>query len=158
MKKNKNYIFAIIIPIIFNTCKPNTLVQNKYEIEDKQCKYIIHSTLNGNSSFVYVQSENDTVYLFNFRDSLKFEDKIFSDKITIRKIKETVKYHLELRNFMRNQPTTMDGGGVKLYLEYFNNRLEAKFLQVDNYKEISLKLDSLVNYLKQNNKRYKDFF
>ena len=59
---------------------------------------------------------------------------------------------------MRNQPTTMDGGGVKLYLEYFSNRLEAKFLQVDNYKEISLKLDSLVNYLKQNNKRYKDFF
>ncbi|MES2394416.1 MAG: hypothetical protein V4549_00330 [Bacteroidota bacterium] len=150
-------ISIALILFFLMSCNPKTENESKGQFSEAQSRYVINSNINGKSIYITVETDNDTVYLYKFKDSVETKLKILSNKEAIAKIKETVKFHMELSNFYKNQAKTLHGDMVRFYIDHSGNRLEAKYSQIDGYTDVSPEFDSLINYLKKQDVAFKDF-
>lgn len=127
-------------------------------IDEKNTQYYINYINEDISVYLCTESINDTIFLSKYRDSLISKIKFHNTAIA-NKIKEVIKYQLDVKNFFRNDANTLHSGKcVRFYLENSNNRLEAKYNEVENYADISSKFDSLIKELTRLEKGTKPFF
>ena len=128
------------------------------EIDERNTQYYINFINEDVSVYLYTEALNDTIFLSKYKDSLMSKMKFHNTTIA-KKIKDVIKYQLDVKNFFRNDANTLHSGKcVRFYLENSNNRLEAKYNEVEHYKDISVKFDSLIIELTRLEKGSKPYF
>jgi putative aminopeptidase FrvX len=126
--------------------------------QERNNQYFINVINKDISVYIAAEAVGDTVFISKFKDSLVSKLKLH-DKVITSRVKETIKYQLEIKNFYNNDANTLHSGkSVRFYIENSNNRLEAKYNEVEHYKEISLKFDSLITELIKADNKAKEYF
>ena len=148
-------ILCTTIIFLFSCNQSN---KNYFEEDKLEAEYVINVRLDNLSAYLSVDNESDTIYIFKYQDTVRTILKFPSDKKTTTKIKETVKYHLQLNNFYSNGANTLHGNKVTFYINHSGNRLDAKYNEIDGYKDVSLNFDSLINYLDNQSTDFRNFF
>ena len=147
----------IIFLLLITSCNTNNKKQ-QLNIVEIPTDYYIKLNIKGSSSLLFISTDNDTIYLYSSVLDSEQRSKIIEDKATLNAIKESIKYHLDINNFYSNHGNTIHGDYVSFYIEHSQNRLQANYFELNGYKDVSLKFDSLVNYLHEKDKAFKRYF
>lgn len=147
------------IVFLFVSCQSIHKQDGIQDLYDLNTYYSIYSKENEYSSIISFKSGEDTIHLLKSKNNvIEYKEKILVSEETILKIKDVVKFQLKIENFYLSSSNTSHGNKYVFYIEFSNNKLEAKYTGVDTYKDVSPKFDSLVNYLKIKDIRFVKFY
>jgi hypothetical protein len=151
-------LIIIIFVVFLVSCDTKNEPNKTSSVSDIESNYSINYLKNNMSCFLNIVDNNDTVYLYRFIDNKEEKLKIVMNQKTINRIKKSVIYHLNMDVFFINRPKTFHGDMIRFYSHYSNNKIEAKYTELDNYRNVSPNFDSLITFLVQENNLFKKHF
>jgi predicted choloylglycine hydrolase len=150
-------LIPLLLLLIAGSCikEKDNAIEKKNNMQESMFSIVL---IDGQkSTYLTVENENDTLYLNKFIDSTEKSFRIKASQKLISEIRKNVLYHVQADCFFNKRNETLHGNKVSFHLQQYTNKLKAEYSSIGNYKDVSNKFDSLIIFLKNEDKRIKEF-
>ena len=162
MRQTKG-VSTILIFVLFTffsfSCRNSSVpVSPSPQFRGYSCS-IISNMKQGETNVLWLTQNNDSIYLFSYKDSIKEKNQILASSKVVQMIRKSIEYHCQLQSLMEERKDVMDDGArVVFTIQTNENKIQTTYSKLDSYKDVSLNFDSLIVELKREEPIFQKYF